>query len=973
MKSYQIAAILMVVASLAGGIALMPHDRELALMYLKDKDYETAREYYEKLIADNDFSISVVAPLTQLYLSFGDVDAAVALMERFVREHPENTEARERLGKYLQYAQRSEEFQINLEELVEMAPSQERLMELSNIYNFNAQFDRQIVVLKRVVELYPENPQNFLNLAQLQASRNLYDDTLATLTALKKHHPGKLDAAVVEFMVSLHLDTGKPEAAVEEAVGWLNADPEPEVIVKLASLVHFRGYPAAALAILTPYADQSEESPELLQELTLVEIANGKLDQAWERLLALFENDDLPDLLYEQFIDLALAKQNLHLAMAGLRKTNPANLPPDLLSQLGEVAFEQGEISFVEELGTVLGEIFFNANPILAANLSLALDDLPKAVYWVSMAERDEDLSLHQKLRLAVVYTKINRDADALTLLATLADNPNTPDAALLDLALLYVKLKKADTGLKRFEILKSVRAESRPVEEGWLFLAAAAGKDDRVIDWFHAQGEAVIRPAFVKDLYYTAFDNRADVLALHLAERLHAKERTPQVRLMLANALFRFKSRKEEVLPIARSLMPGGPDVEGLYLTALLEARKKDPAIKGELGRFLERKLAQSTLAQKERENYVYILSTQVGSEPALPHLKKLAEEQGGDWSFAYEAALRDLGDKETLMAFWKKRLASGKLTLQERRNIGFNFISEKEKGEAVEIYRSLADKAEAKSPDVNQFLFLLGPRPGNKTLSWMESRARKAQGIERASWITHLTNAGGLRRSVQLLKKNPPILTDDPVLRDVYLDNLSLAKEKAALGEALDWEIPVETDPKRLRHMAALAEGQGLNQRAILAYKAVLKVKPDDLNALKRIGFVSYFEADRKGVERFLGRYIRLTGGDWESRFYLAETLWFEKKKVTARGHFEAALHFLERKPKPLPHTLEVNRARILTRMNRTAEAIAAYEAMLKKRPEDKALQGDYAELLLTEKRYERLRRFLAQRDAAAWSAAR
>ena len=68
MRAPHIVLALLVGAGVAASVAVIPRDRELALMYLKGLDYESAQSALEQRLAAGDMSVGVVIPLTRVYL-----------------------------------------------------------------------------------------------------------------------------------------------------------------------------------------------------------------------------------------------------------------------------------------------------------------------------------------------------------------------------------------------------------------------------------------------------------------------------------------------------------------------------------------------------------------------------------------------------------------------------------------------------------------------------------------------------------------------------------------------------------------------------------------------------------------------------------------------------------------------------------------------------------------------------------------
>jgi tetratricopeptide (TPR) repeat protein len=116
-KKFIFIAILIAIAGLAASFFLMPRSQEIALMQMKDKNFEDARIAYEAQLASGNLSIEVVTRLSELYLQTGEVNKAIEVMEKFIAANPASLEARRQLGTYYQYAQRQDDYLRNLEEI----------------------------------------------------------------------------------------------------------------------------------------------------------------------------------------------------------------------------------------------------------------------------------------------------------------------------------------------------------------------------------------------------------------------------------------------------------------------------------------------------------------------------------------------------------------------------------------------------------------------------------------------------------------------------------------------------------------------------------------------------------------------------------------------------------------------------------------------------------------------------------------
>ncbi len=535
MRAHFIFVALFVVAGVTTAFLLVPRDKELALMFFKDKDFEAALQVYEDQLANGDWTINVVVPLTQLYLQYGDVDSAAGLMEEFVRKNPDNLEARRLLGRYFQFAQRPADYLRNLEESIDIALSETELRELSSIYNFNAQFRRQIDVLELLIRHFPNNPDDFLTLAQLQASLSDFEGAVNTLDRMLDSHPSAMTADVTELHVSLLLDRARYDQAFAQAGDWLTAFPEPKTFARYASLFSFKGRGDMALDLVAPMVPEIERYPELLAEYVRLQAENGQSEAAFARLNRMHAENRLPDEAAGTFIDLALDRNEKDMALDAAKRIDLRILPDWMLPVLAEVAISIDRLDFVRGMLSGLGTAFLELRPVLAAEVSLAMDDKPGARHWVGEAEAAPSLTIVQKTNLARVLLKLDEPGKALALLREIAFEPSAPPSIYSDLARLFIQLGKTAEGLVDFKKIREARQEYL-IDAGWAILATSTGDTAAVIEWLDESQDDAQRQTLL-DIYFAANRYGHQLLALIAAERLYERTDRPSDRIRLTRA----------------------------------------------------------------------------------------------------------------------------------------------------------------------------------------------------------------------------------------------------------------------------------------------------------------------------------------------------------------------------------------------------------------------------------------------------
>ena len=519
-RHYLIFAAL-VAMGLASSLMLVTRGEELALIRFRDKDFATALVEYEARMQAGDLSAAVVMPLCQLYLQYGNVEAAVALMERFVRANPNDVLARLELATYYQYAQRGTRYFETLEELARIEPSEDTLRRLAEIYNFRGESDQQIAVLQRVTELYPGRQQDLLDLANILAARDRLREAATAIETLHARHPEAETNETTHFLLSVLLDDGQRDAAVRQARSWLANHSDALVAARLASLLNFKGEPRAALAMLEPFAAAASTDPEVLAELIRLEVANGLSDRALERLDRLDTAGALPAASVETYLDLLLASGRADTALDVATRRDLATMPPWVLVGLTGAALAEERLDVADQLLDRLGDEFLEQDPVLGARIALARGDRAGAARWVRAAE-SRTLTSGEAMGLAQVYVALDRPAAAIGLLRPMVSEPSTPEEVVVDLANLYLETGAPEAGLAVFETLRAERP-SPAIESRWALLAIRAGKVEQAASWLGTLPPEQPSDDVLADLYFLA----GDALAVHSSDDRDASSGT--------------------------------------------------------------------------------------------------------------------------------------------------------------------------------------------------------------------------------------------------------------------------------------------------------------------------------------------------------------------------------------------------------------------------------------------------------------
>lgn len=328
-------------------------------------------------------------------------------------------------------------------------------------------------------------------------------------------------------------------------------------------------------------------------------------------------------------------------------------------------------------------------------------------------------------------------------------------------------------------------------------------------------------------------------------------------------------------------------------------------------------------------------------------------------EWLFAYTDAAQRSGATAELAAFLSTLAQSDRQTVEERRRIAFTLLELGDKAGAERVFLTLAVAQGPDGPDVRQLLFLWGPRPPGGAMEWMERRARDAKSpAEQVQWYERLLASGGAGRVVRAVA--PGGRPDHPWLLAVYIEALTARGDAQALADALRAALPGERDPERLRRYARLAEQTRAGDVAGAAWRALAAIRPDDADALRQLGMLAFDGNRLAEAERHLRRYVVVRSDDHEANYFLGEALNGLKRRNDAVPYWRRALDLLRSRGGGGEEG-GLAEANLLHRLGQVDEAVALFERLRQRRPDDRQIKADYVSVLIESGRFKEARRVL------------
>jgi outer membrane protein assembly factor BamD (BamD/ComL family) len=955
MKQFLIASIVVVIV-IGFSLLIIPRKAELGLMYKKGRQYELAKYEFKKQSHKGDLSTKVTIPLMELFLHFGEIDQAIDLIERFVAKNPKDTLARELLGNLYRDGMKPQKYILNLEKTALLEPTEKSLRELIYLHQTQGQPEKALEFLKTVIQRFPATSIDYFTLAFLQAKNGNLSDALHTLERFEGEHPQSVSINMKELEVHLLIDLGQIDKIHKRASNWLVKNFSFSSLTRLVQLFRSKKQSLSALQLMKTFDSSFKKTPQVTPrspDSKIIKIPNGVLSPKREKSFAntelvrllrneyidlqfqnltkrealakmneLSKGEGLPDSLMEEYIDLALELKEYSLLFDMVMKSSPENVNKNLLLVLSEVTLSAKVNDSMEDVLEKFGDEFLSPRPLLAARLMDHLSDRESTFRWLKKVEAQPDLTLDQQIELIHFYNKLGMPERAKIKNGTLAEmnelskGEGLPDSLMeeyIDLAL----------ELKEYSLLFDMVLKSSPenVNKGLLLalseLYPSAKVNDSMGDVLEKFGDEFLSPR--------------PLLATRLMIRLNDRESS--IRWL----------KKVEAQP--NLTLDQQIELIHFYNKLGVPERAKTKIDTNRLQTLIMQKLGKPDTSPSQKKDLVHVLIGFGVLEPALPHLKILAETEGGDWNFNYVKALKDLNRTKQLVGFWEDQVKIGQLTLDEKRSIVFQQLEKNLKSDAEKLLKALAENASPESPDVRQLLFLWGPSVSPENLKWLISQAKASQKKDLAGWMKHLLQVGATQNAIDIAKTAD---LSNKALFDSYLQALQAVGNKEIINKEILERLITEKNRNHLIRFGNLAESLELNETSLIAFEKVLDINPGDNKTIKKLGLASFHQKNWSKAEYYLRKYLDSSKDDWKTTFYYAETMLSRGKISKAKNYY---LHILTQTKTASKNSfdIELTRSTCLHRLGRKKEALLAYQNLLNKYPDNKNSRANFIAALI------------------------
>lgn len=962
-----------VFAVLTLGVILVPSGLERAFMELRDKSYDEAQASFEERWARGDRSREVANALTELYVRLGDVDRAIDVLFAYNEKMPKDREAMSRLADLFRDTQRRDDYIKTLERLLQGKPDDVSLLRrIEKVYDLAGRTDDRIKTLVKLCLSSEGTPRDHDALGDLLAATGKKLEALEVLYNAFKRWPQQATPDIAQTFAALAVDANRGDLIKTALAPWVENVNDPVSIDAISGTLASKGKSDLALIVITSSGAFKHGTPQTIVLAARTESKLGRAAEAFARVENLRAAGRLPlsgdDIYVETALRLGKRKEALDHVMA----RGPQNLQPWLQTWVIAQASDMGDAGFLTQMRDRIASATGDTQPFVLGRLALALGDKDKArAYAARAVPLAQDTA--SRIAVAALLADLGEATPARALIEAAIPDPAALTADDMIQAIpVTVVIKDGGRALAMAEILRTARpGEMTEILYARALTASGRGKEAlELLDDLGSKSETAEAAVFealkatnqVAEMQTRLFDllddgavskarrtnyvymlNDTKVIVARGADRIvdglkdDLDDDTVAGTARLARIELLSKINVAAARPYARDAAEADPDKAGyIYLAMLKRIGAKSDAVA-----YIANALSDAK-SDKTRTDFLYQW-LELGITPAaIPHLRERAEDGEKEWFFAYDAALKQLRMQSERVQFLTAYAHRPDLDPKFRRQVAFQVLDAGAKEPAAKLFKELAADAGPKSPDVDQLMFLWGPRPGADGLAWLTARAKNAPVADRAQWLDRLTDAGAPDRAADLAKAF--YAAGDRTVSGAYADALATLKRDQDLQLLLRNEIAAKTaDPRTTLAVAKAADARSFGSEASVLYERLNMIAPAARSA--------WYAGERARALTLFQRALTPKRGNALDHFLYGEAL-RNAKNSDAADEYETALHLTQGKTARDDKRVRALAFARLDRLTEAEEVVAG----------DALLRADYASALLDDRRMARTGQILS-----------
>lgn len=828
-KTLYIILVLIALSALFISFMIFPFYKPLSLMYYYNQEYEKSFRRYHELYEQNDRSISTVGPLILLNLQYANVTEALRLMREYTEKNPDDPENWKYLGNLYLGSARPHSYLWTAEELFKLKPSLISLRDLIGYYTYYGYNEKLFESYKILIKDYKADTWEHVILAELYASKSLYNDALATLKQGLEIKTSKSAAGyAAEVYISLLLNLNRIEEARSFAINFINKNPNPLIAQSILTFFRDHNQPKEVLAIIDTLPPKLQYDSEIIGFKVTSYYMLGEDSTLYGYLKELYYKDKLPNDQVSGFISLGLNEEPNPIFFEQLIKDqNFKKLNEFDLIILLQKAHHDNLPMLKDKLRLETAVDLYASSPLLRYVYNLILNpaiNLDNLSFYLSPDV--EKLSVDEQVQLAATYDELNLKSLAKKILQSIKNYDRISVSFIVQFATLLESYGLEKMGFERMnQVVKNMK---HPPKEFKLALLVLGIASDNFQEIAPELAELFKEPNQdeLEILFSVAYQHKFGELSEKIARTLDEINPSAEHERLLAEALI-LNGKKEEGFAILEELVKDHPDdfkIKNSYLLALIEIAPSSPE-----------------------------------------HLQLVREELA-------------------------KVLHDEHFPDSNLRDLGYKLVDLKLEKEATPIFYRLGHDKPFSNEDSEMLRFVLGEKIPEEYLGWAKERTLKAKGNEKAKWLRYLIDTKNEKLAYQLIFDHD--LKNEKIL-DIAFEVLILLKYERELECFLTDFLPYVKNLEKLKKLGKRIFEESMRSAAEQVFLRVLELNTNDREALRNLAEIYFATGEFSHARYFLGLFLCLYQGDYRTYYLMGELYFRDKAYIDAEAFFHGALN--------------------------------------------------------------------------------
>ena len=351
--------------------------------------------------------------------------------------------------------------------------------------------------------------------------------------------------------------------------------------------------------------------------------------------------------------------------------------------------------------------------------------------------------------------------------------------------------------------------------------------------------------------------------------------------------------------------------------------------------------------LPPKQQDALLYDILARFPPNQALPVLRVAAGTGRADWASAYQEKLARLGLQDELRSALRAEAASER-DPKQLLSLASRLVDLQDRPGAIAALKLVAAGKPPVSPEVEQLMFLWGPRAAPEAIAWTREQALAAAPERLPKWIEHLAYLGQPGAVLAIVEQRPEVLASSASAVRTYGAALTAAHAHATPD--LRSAIAVARGPDIQMALAQLALDTTQPALAWHAANAAVSASPTDPAALLLAAQAAAAARRSADAATLYTRLLALGPQPATVCIDAADALLAAKRTSEARSILETSLTKLPATPATV--SAARLRGRVLMLLARDDEAAALLTEWLDRFPSHAGLRADLLQARLDRK---------------------